>query len=120
MSLKDFLKDTLDIGRDAIYKVDTKDSFSFFNTDAEHTEKILSTFSEFKVDGRFVNVEVSKNPGGSGGGGRRRDRDRGGRDQSRNSGSGGRRRDRSSFKSNSGNSGSSSGKRRSKKRDGFY
>ncbi|MGB3152785.1 MAG: DEAD/DEAH box helicase, partial [Maribacter sp.] len=70
MSLKDFIRDTVGLGQDDVFKVDVKDSFSFFNTDAEATEKILSTFTEFKVDGRFVNVEVSKNPGG--GGGRRR------------------------------------------------
>ncbi|WP_430968016.1 DEAD/DEAH box helicase [Spongiimicrobium sp. 2-473A-2-J] len=112
MSLKDFLKDTLSLGRDDVYRVDVKDSFSFFNTDAEHTELILQTFSDFKVDGRFVNVEVSKNPGGSGRSGR--DRSRGGgkdRDRSR-----GKRRDR---KSSHGKS-SHSGKRRSKKRDGFF
>ncbi len=73
MSLKDFLKDTLDLDKDDIYKVDTKDTFSFFNTDAKFTPLILETFSDFKVDGRFVNVEVSKSPGGSGrGGGRNR------------------------------------------------
>ncbi|HCO83785.1 MAG TPA: ATP-dependent RNA helicase, partial [Arenibacter sp.] len=83
MSLKDFLRDTVNLGKDDIFKVDVKDSFSFFNTDAAATEAILKTFTEFKVDGRFVNVEVSKNPGGGGGGGRgRRDRSRsgGGRD----------------------------------------
>ncbi|NJB71995.1 ATP-dependent RNA helicase DeaD [Saonia flava] len=123
MSLKDFLKDTMSMGKDDIYKVDTKDSFSFFNTDAEHTEQILNTFSDFKVDGRFINVEVSKNPGGSGGG-RRRDR---GRDRSKGKGDrrgstegGGRRRDKSSFKGNSGGSGNSGGRRKSKRRDGFY
>ncbi|MEO0526766.1 MAG: helicase-related protein, partial [Bacteroidota bacterium] len=111
MSLKDFLKDTLDLGRDDVYKVDVKESFSFFNTDAEHTEKILQTFSDFKVDGRFVNVEVSKNPGGGGRSGRDRGRGGKGRDRSR-----GKRRDRKSSYGNSSNS----GKRRSKKRDGFF
>lgn len=111
MSLKDFLKDTLSLGRDDVYRVDVKDSFSFFNTDAQHTELILQTFSDFKVDGRFVNVEVSKNPGGSGRGGR--DRGRGGKDRDR---SRGKRRDRKSSRGKS----SHSGKRRSKKRDGFF
>ncbi|MGB5821525.1 MAG: DEAD/DEAH box helicase [Saonia sp.] len=116
MSLKDFLKDTLDLGRDDVYKVDVKESFSFFNTDAEHTEKILQTFSEFKVDGRFVNVEVSKSPGGGGGSRGGRDRGRGGRERDR---SRGKRRDRKSSFSNSNSSGNS-GRRRSKKRDGFF
>ncbi|UOB17168.1 DEAD/DEAH box helicase [Abyssalbus ytuae] len=60
-TLKDFLKETMNFGRDDIFKVDVKESFSFFNTDANHTEAILATFSEFKMDGRYINVEISKN-----------------------------------------------------------
>jgi ATP-dependent RNA helicase DeaD len=123
MSLKDFIKDTVGLGRDDVFKVDVKDSFSFFNTDAETTEKILATFTEFKVDGRFVNVEVSKNPGGgrgrrdrsrSGGGSRGRDkRSDGGRGRERSAGS--KRRGRKA----SGNS-SYSGKRRDKRKTDFF
>ena len=119
MSLKDFLKETLSLDRDAIYKVDTKESFSFFNTDASLTQEILQTFTDFKVDGRFVNVEVSKNPTSSGGrrsgGGRRGDRP--GRDRQK-----GRDRSKSSRKEQYSSKGSSnSGNRRSKrKKDGFY
>ncbi|HLV61968.1 DEAD/DEAH box helicase [Galbibacter sp.] len=61
MILKDFLKEQLGLGKDDVFKVDVKESFSFFNTDATHTENVLATFSEFKLDGRFINVEVSKN-----------------------------------------------------------
>ncbi len=117
MSLKDFLRDTLSLGKEDVYKVDTKESFSFFNTEAEHTEQILQFFTDFKLEGRFINVEVSKSPGGSGGGnrgrkdhGRRRDRDndRGGRSKGR---------DRSSSQGSSNHS----GKRRSKKsRSDFF
>ncbi|MET1259728.1 DEAD/DEAH box helicase [Flagellimonas sp. DF-77] len=78
MSLKDFLRDALGLDKDDIYKVDTKDSFSFFNTDGKLTPLVMETFTDFKVDGRFINVEVSKNPGRSGGK-RKRDRFRGGR-----------------------------------------
>ncbi len=107
MSLKDFVRDTVGLGKDDLFRVDVKDSFSFFNTDASVTEKILATFNDFKVDGRFVNVEVSKNPGGNG----RRDRKRsGGRDRRKGSKDKGRRRDRSFSKSEN------SGKRRSKRR----
>lgn len=90
MTLKDFLKETVGLGKEDVFKVDVKESFSFFNTDAEHSEKVLATFTEFKVDGRFVNVEISNNPGG--GGGRRGGRDRGGRggDRGRSSSRGGR------------------------------
>jgi len=78
MSLKDFLRDALGLDKEDIYKVDTKDSFSFFNTDGKLTPLVMETFTDFKVEGRFINVEVSKNPGRSGGK-RRRDRNRGGR-----------------------------------------
>ena len=78
MSLKDFLRDQLGLEKEDIYKVDTKDSFSFFNTDANFTPLVLETFQDFKVDGRFINVEVSKNPG-RGGKGKKRERRRGGR-----------------------------------------
>ncbi len=77
MSLKDFLKATLDLGRDDVYKVDVKDSFSFFNTDAKNTETVLSTFKDFKHQGRFINVEETTDTGGrgkrggGGGGGRK-------------------------------------------------
>ncbi|MEM8999312.1 MAG: DEAD/DEAH box helicase [Bacteroidota bacterium] len=103
MSLKDFLRDNLNLDKDDIYKVDTKDSFSFFNTDAPLAPLVLETFSDFKVDGRFINVEVSKNPGR--GTNKKRDRKRG------------RRRDgQSSFKSGKNHS----GKRRSKRNPGFF
>ena len=68
MSLKDFLRDTLQLGQDDVYKVDAKETFSFFNTDPEHTDKILAFFTDFKQNGRFINVEVSKTGGGGGGG----------------------------------------------------
>lgn len=117
MSLKDFIRDTVNLGKDDIFKVDVKDSFSFFNTDAAATEAILKTFTEFKVDGRFVNVEVSKNPGGGGRGRRDRSRSGGGRDSRENDRNKGRRRDRSASK---GSPSSSSGKRRSKRKSDFF
>ena len=89
MKLKDFLKEQLELGRDDVFKVDVKESFSFFNTEKELQEKVLAFFTDFKHEGRFVNVEVSENKGRSGGG--RRDRGRGGND--RRSGGGSRRRD---------------------------
>ena len=47
------------MGRDDVFKVDVKDSFSFFNTEKEHEQKVLEFFTDFKYNGRFVNVEVS-------------------------------------------------------------
>ena len=86
MKLKDFLKEKLELGRDDVFKVDVKESFSFFNTEKTLQEKVLAFFTDFKHEGRFVNVEVSENKGRSGGG---RRRDGGGR---RRNGGGGRRR----------------------------
>jgi len=71
MSLKDFLRDTLSLGRDEVYKVDVKEGFSFFNTDAEHSEKVLDILNSFQLEGRRINVEISKNDGGERNSGRR-------------------------------------------------
>ncbi|WP_299278104.1 DEAD/DEAH box helicase [uncultured Psychroserpens sp.] len=74
MKLKDFLKEVLELGRDDVFKVDVKDSFSFFNTEKGIQEKVLAFFTDFKHNGRFVNVEVSEDRGGGRNrGGRRRD-----------------------------------------------
>lgn len=82
-TLKDFIQETMELGRDDVFKVDVKESFSFFNTNSKHTEAILAMFSEFKLDGRFINVEVSKNS--REGGGRRSNRRKEG-NRNRNSG----------------------------------
>lgn len=72
MSLKDFLRDLLNLGKDDVYRVDVKDSFSFFNTDAKHQDLVLSIFEDFKLEGRHVNVEISKEGAGRDRGNRRR------------------------------------------------
>ena len=113
MKLKDFLKEQLELGRDDVFKVDVKESFSFFNTEKGLQEKVLAFFTDFKHEGRFVNVEVSEDRGGRNRGGRSGGRSRGGND--RRSGGGSRRRDdkprgdRRSF----GGSGNRSDRRRS-------
>lgn len=78
MSLKDFLRDTLGLGRDDVFKVDVKEGFSFFNTDAEHSEKVLDILNSFQMDGRRINVEISKNDGSDRNSGRRDHNNRGG------------------------------------------
>ena len=75
MSLKDYLKETLDLGRDDVFKVDVKEGFSFFNTDPEHTDKVMDILNNTQLEGRRINVEISKNDGG----GRRDHNNRGGR-----------------------------------------
>ncbi|WP_300438916.1 DEAD/DEAH box helicase [Christiangramia sp.] len=101
MSLKDFLKEQLNLGRDDVFKVDVKGSFSFFNTDEQHTDLILQTFSEFNHNGRFVNVEVTKD----------QKSDRGGRKRER----GGGKRNGKSFRDNK--TDNFKGRRRSDKND---
>ena len=64
MSLKDYLKETLDLGRDDVFKVDVKEGFSFFNTDPEHTDKVMEILNNVQLEGRRINVEISKNEGG--------------------------------------------------------
>lgn len=79
MSLKDFLRDILELGKDDVYKVDVKDSFSFFNTDTKHQELVMGVFDDFKLDGRNISIEISKdrtNRGGRNNRSGRGDRDR--------------------------------------------
>jgi len=64
MQLKDFIKETLDLGRDDVFKVDVKEGFSFFNTDGEHTQKVMEVLNGYDMNGRRINVEISKNDGG--------------------------------------------------------
>jgi len=115
MSLKDFLKEVLELGRDDVFKVETKDTFSFFNTENEHQQKVLDFFTDYKYNGRFVNVEVSENRKG----GRRRDGRRGGkRDGKRNFSNNkneGKRSDKKFKRSNSENFGSSRPRRSRRK-----
>ena len=61
MSLKDFLRDSLELRQDDIFKVDVKDSFSFFNADTNNLAKILEFFKDYDINGRFVNVEITDN-----------------------------------------------------------
>ena len=81
-TLKDFLKATLNLGRDDVFKVDVKNSFSFFNTEADQADLVMSTFADFKMDGRFINVEISDKGAGrsrgdkKGGEGRKRGEDK--------------------------------------------
>jgi len=89
MQLKDFLKETLELGRDDVFKVDVKEGFSFFNTDGEHTDKVMSVLNGYSLNGRRINVEISKNEGGSSSG--RRDHNGRNSGGERRGGFGGRR-----------------------------
>lgn len=84
MKLKDFLRETLNLGKDDVFKVDVKEGFSFFNTEPEHLELVMDTLNSFKLDGRKINVEISQNGGGSSKSSRRdgKSKDRDGRRRS--------------------------------------
>ncbi len=104
MSLKDFLRETLGLEKEDVFRVDTKDSFSFFNTEANLSPLVLETFKDFKLEGRRIKVEVSKNPVRNGKN-RKRDRKRG-------------RRKEGNF--SSGKVGTGSRKRKKGKNPGFF
>lgn len=103
MSLKDFIRDLTQLGKDDLYKVDVMNSFSFFNTDEKHKDMVLGVFEDFKLEGRKIFVEISKEGRKKGGGrGRRggsgRDGDRKGGFKKRGGGYGG---DKPKFKGKS-------------------
>lgn len=87
MELKDFLRDTLEVGRDDVFKVDVKEGFSFFNTDAELADKVMTVLNGLEHNGRRINVEISKNDGAKNSG----RRDHNGRDRKRDGGFSGKR-----------------------------
>ena len=73
MSLKDVLKQVLGLGKEDIFHVDVKESFSFFNTDASLTPLVLESFQGHTFKGRPVHVEISSAPKfGKKGGGKRK------------------------------------------------
>ena len=102
MRLKDFLRDSLELGQDAVFKVDVKDSFSFFNTETVHMPKVLEFFSDFKQNGRYINVEITEKQDRSRQ--RRKGKRRNDSQKSRGNFSKGRNRRSSDFKQGSGHS----------------
>ena len=90
MSLKDYLRDTLEVGQDDVFKVDVKEGFSFFNTNADMAEKVMEVLNSVNINGRKINVEISKNEGGRSSG-RRDHNGRSGGGRSGGSGFSGRR-----------------------------
>ena len=59
-SMKDYLKDALELQREDIFKVDTLNNFSFFNLDTALTDLVLETFKDIEYNGYRVSVEVTK------------------------------------------------------------
>ncbi len=86
MMLKDFLKEQINQGNDTVYKVDVKEGFSFFNTDSDHQDTVMTKINGMHLNGRQINVEISKNTR-SGGSSERRDHN--GRNRKKSSDGGG-------------------------------
>jgi len=61
-SLKDLIQKELNLTRDEVSNVDVKRNFSFFNTDNSEKKKVLNAFQDYHLEGRKVEVEVSKTP----------------------------------------------------------
>jgi ATP-dependent RNA helicase DeaD len=61
MSLKDYLKETLDLGRDDVFKVE---EVSLSLTQILSTDKVMEVLNNVQLEGRRINVEISKNGGG--------------------------------------------------------
>ncbi len=68
MTLKDFLKDLLQIKDDGLFKVDVKGSFSFFNVEEPYVKRVIDTFEDFVLDGRKIVVEATTEKRRKGGG----------------------------------------------------
>src|SRR5690554_1278723 len=106
--LKDFLVGALSLKQDEVFRVDVMETFSFFNTDENHEEMVLTTLPGIDWEGRQISVEVSttkpggrRRGGGGGGGGRNRSRPR----NAYGAGQSGRRRNRRDTPSSRGRSG---------------
>ena len=61
-SLKHFIAKTLRVEREEIYRVDVKEAFSFFNTNVDLQDYVLSTLATKQFKGRSISIEVSRNP----------------------------------------------------------
>lgn len=62
--LKDIVKAELNLGKKDVFNVDTKAGFSFFNTEKDQKDKVLTTLNGAHYKGRQISVEVSKDSGG--------------------------------------------------------
>lgn len=77
MTLKDFLRDLLQLGRNEIFKVNVKNSFSFFSVEEQAVETVVRFFENFSYHGRSIRIEASEGSGGFGGGKPQRTKNKG-------------------------------------------
>lgn len=83
MDLKDLVRELTGLEKDEVFHVDTMDTFSFFNTDGQYSQKVLEAFSGIQFNGRKLQIEIStegrRKTAGKGGGKYRDKRKAGGR-----------------------------------------
>ena len=61
-SLKNYIRKQLKVSPEDVYRVDVKESFSFFNTNVDLQQYVLDTLTNSTFKGRRISVEVSINP----------------------------------------------------------
>lgn len=67
MTLKDFLRDLLQLGRNEIFKVNVKNTFSFFSVEEQAVQTVVRFFEDFSYHGRNIRIEASEGSGYGGG-----------------------------------------------------
>ncbi len=75
MDLKDLIREITQLGKDDVFHVDTMNSFSFFNTEVAHIDKVLEAFKGVQFNNRKIDIEISNKRRSRGGGGKKRGRD---------------------------------------------
>jgi len=81
MDLKDMIRDMLQLGKEDVFRVDVMGTYSFFNTESIHVDKVLETFNGVEYNGRQVSVEVTEDKKKKGN--RKRDHKKGRKSSSR-------------------------------------
>ena len=59
-SLKDFLRENLQLDKEEVFKVDVLKNFSFFNVSADLSERVLGLLPGKPYGGHTINVEITE------------------------------------------------------------
>lgn len=59
-SLKDFLRDALELDKEEVFKVDVLKNFSFFNVSSDLTERVMGLLPGKPFGGHKINVEITE------------------------------------------------------------
>ena len=66
MDLKDMIREVTGLSKDEVFHVDTMDSFSFFNTDTAHEQRVNEAFEGILFHDRAIEIERSDDRGARG------------------------------------------------------